>query len=532
MISIQGIYSVAQTVRLRAKELSDDIVFHFEDKKMTFAEYHSLSSQTANGLLAEGVQSGDRIAFLGKNSPVYFELIAAAAKIRAVVSPLNWRLAGPELEYVLNDSGAKVIFAAKEFRDVLMEIQSSLTACPKIFLIDGEGEGTPSYTAWQQQFSDSDPNLDVSADDALLQLYTSGTTGRPKGAILTDRMMLALRGQEEGDTLQDWQRYTRGETGLLAMPCFHVGGTSFGLSIIHSGAQVVVLAEYDPSETLKLIESYKIAKIFVVPSTLQMLLKDPQFDKTDFSNLQFIFYGASPIPLELMREATKKIGCGFVQMYGMTETGGTIVALSPEDHLPDSEDETEIQRMRSVGIGMSGVELKIIDQQGRNLPNGEIGEIATRSVKNIKAYWNLPEATKSTIDDDGWLRTGDAGYLDDDGYLYMHDRVKDMIISGGENVYPAEVEDAVYSHPAVEDVAVIGVPDDKWGEAIKAFVVVKDDVEVSADDIIRFARTRIAKFKCPKTIDFIDRLPRNPSGKILRRELREPYWKDKQRAVN
>ena len=188
--------------------------------------------------------------------------------------------------------------------------------------------------------------------------------------------------------------------------------------------------------------------------------------------------------------------------------------------------------MRSVGIGMSGVELKIIDQQGRNLPNGEIGEIATRSVKNIKAYWNLPEATKSTIDDDGWLRTGDAGYLDDDGYLYMHDRVKDMIISGGENVYPAEVEDAVYSHPAVEDVAVIGVPDDKWGEAIKAFVVVKDDVEVSADDIIRFARTRIAKFKCPKTIDFIDTLPRNPSGKILRRELREPYWKDKTRAVN
>jgi len=188
--------------------------------------------------------------------------------------------------------------------------------------------------------------------------------------------------------------------------------------------------------------------------------------------------------------------------------------------------------MRSVGNAMLGVELKVIDQQGGNLPNGEIGEIATRSVKNIKAYWNLPEATKTVIDDDGWLRTGDAGYLDDDGYLYIHDRVKDMIISGGENVYPAEVEDAVYSHPDVEDVAVIGVPDEKWGEAIKAFVVAKDNAEVSADDIIRFARTRIAKFKCPKTINFIDSLPRNPSGKILRRELREPYWKDKKRAVN
>ena len=532
MVSTRGIYSIAQTVRLRAKEMGDDTVFHFEDKKISFSEYHTLSSQTANGLLSAGVGTGDRIAFLGKNSPVYFELIAAAAKIRAVVSPLNWRLAGPELEYALNDSGAKLIFAGKEFRDVLLEIQPSLTAAPGIFLIDGDDEGTPSYAGWQQQFSDSDPQLDVSPDDPLLQLYTSGTTGRPKGAILSHRMMLALRGQEKEDVMQDWQRYSRGETALLAMPCFHVGGSAFGLSILHSGAQVVILAEYDPNETLALIEKYKIGKIFVVPSTLQMLLNHPHFDQTDFSNLKFIFYGASPIPLELMREATKKIGCGFVQMYGMTESGGTIVALPPEDHLPDSSDETEMQRMRSVGKPLLGVEIKVIDDDGKTVAVGEIGEIATRSVKNIKGYWNLPEASKETIDADGWLRTGDAGYLDADGYLYIHDRVKDMIISGGENVYPAEVEDAVYSHPAVDDVAVVGVPDEKWGEAIKAFVVVKEGVEVTADEIIDFTRTRIAKFKCPKTIDFIDVLPRNATGKILRRELREPYWKDKTRAVN
>ena len=270
----------------------------------------------------------------------------------------------------------------------------------------------------------------------------------------------------------------------------------------------------------------------MVPSTLQMLLQHPHFDKTDFSNLQFIFYGASPIPLELMREAIRRIGCGFVQMYGMTESAGTIVALSPADHLPDSQDDKALKRMRSVGNPMRGVELKIIDTEGKTLPNGEIGEIATRSVKNIKSYWNLPEATAKTIDSDGWLRTGDAGYLDDDGYLYMHDRVKDMIISGGENVYPAEVEDALYSHPDIADVAVVGVPDDKWGEAIKAFVVIKDGADLSADQIIEFARTRIAKFKCPKTVNFIDILPRNMSGKILRRELREPYWEGKDRAVN
>jgi len=532
MLSIKGLYSIAKSVRLRAEEVGEDVLFYFEDQTTTFAEYHSLSSRTANGLLSEGVGAHDRIAFLGKNSPVYFELIAAAAKIRAVVSPLNWRLAAPELEYVLNDSGAKIIFAAKEFRDVLMEIRSSLSADPKIFLIDGSDEDTPSYRDWQADFSTIDPKQDISADDDILQLYTSGTTGRPKGAVLTDRMMLALRGQEEGDVMEDWQRYARGETGLLAMPCFHVGGTAFGLSIMHSGAQVLILAEYDPNETLRLIEEYKIGKIFMVPSTLQMLLQHPQFDNTDFSNLQFIFYGASPIPLELMREAIRRIGCGFVQMYGMTESAGTIVALSPADHLPDSQDDKALKRMRSVGNPMRGVELKIIDAEGKTLPNGEIGEIATRSVKNIKSYWNLPEATAKTIDSDGWLRTGDAGYLDDDGYLYMHDRVKDMIISGGENVYPAEVEDALYSHPDIADVAVVGVPDDKWGEAIKAFVVIKDGADLSADQIIEFARTRIAKFKCPKTVDFIDILPRNMSGKILRRELREPYWEGKDRAVN
>ncbi|MGB1867806.1 MAG: AMP-binding protein, partial [Porticoccaceae bacterium] len=284
MLSIKGLYSIAESVRLRAEEVGEDVLFYFEDQTTTFAEYHSLSSRTANGLLSEGVGAHDRIAFLGKNSPVYFELIAAAAKIRAVVSPLNWRLAAPELEYVLNDSGAKIIFAAKEFRDVLMEIRSSLSADPKIFLIDGSDEDTPSYRDWQADFSTIDPKQDISADDDILQLYTSGTTGRPKGAVLTDRMMLALRGQEEGDVMEDWQRYARGETGLLAMPCFHVGGTAFGLSIMHSGAQVLILAEYDPNETLRLIEEYKIGKIFMVPSTLQMLLQHPQFDNTDFSN--------------------------------------------------------------------------------------------------------------------------------------------------------------------------------------------------------------------------------------------------------
>jgi acyl-CoA synthetase (AMP-forming)/AMP-acid ligase II len=231
--------------------------------------------------------------------------------------------------------------------------------------------------------------------------------------------------------------------------------------------------------------------------------------------------------LELMREAMRVLGCGFVQMYGMTETSGTIVALDPEDHVPEGS-----PRMRSVGKPLAGVEIKIIDEAGNPVPAGAVGEIATRSNKNMRGYWNNPDATAATIDAEGWLRTGDAGYLDEDGYLYIHDRVKDMIISGGENVYPAEVENALYSHPKVADVAVIGVPDAKWGEAVKACVVVKTGEELGEAELIAHARTLIAGYKCPKSVDFIEALPRNPSGKILRRELRAPYWVGKARNVN
>ena len=238
-------------------------------------------------------------------------------------------------------------------------------------------------------------------------------------------------------------------------------------------------------------------------------------------------YGASPIPLDLLRECMDVFGCGFVQMYGMTETTGTIVALEPEDHTPEGS-----QRMRSAGKPLAGVEIAILDGEGNRLRAGQVGEIATRSMANMKGYWNLPEASKRTMTEDGWLRTGDAGYLDEDGYVYVHDRVKDMIISGAENIYPAEVESAIFGHPAIAEVAVIGVRDDKWGEAVKAVVVLKEGADVSPDEIIAFARTRIAGFKAPRTVDFIEALPRNPSGKILKRELREPYWAGKDRRVN
>jgi acyl-CoA synthetase (AMP-forming)/AMP-acid ligase II len=365
-------------------------------------------------------------------------------------------------------------------------------------------------------------------EDDALQLYTSGTTGRPKGAVMTHGSILSSRNDAGADVeMRKWQEPVEGDVTLLAMPCFHISGTGTGIGTMVAGTNSIVLPEYDPTQALDLIENYNISKIFLVPAAIQILLNHPRVHEVDFSRLQYVTYGASPIPLELMRQAMDVLGCGFVQMYGMTETSGTIVALDPEDHVPEGS-----PRMRSVGTPLPGVEVKIIDEKGEMVPTGTVGEIATRSSKNMSRYWNNDAATADTIDAEGWLRTGDAGYLDEDGYLYIHDRVKDMIISGGENVYPAEVENAIYAHPKVADVAVIGVPHEKWGEAVKACVVVKDGAELTEADVIAHSREHIAGYKCPKSVDFIPALPRNPSGKILRRELRAPYWEGKDRAVN
>ena len=530
MTTLTSPYSIAQMVRDRAAELSDHALFTYLGQSTSYQQLDDSSNRTANALIAMNIQAGDRIAFLGKNSPIYFELIAAAAKAGAVVVPINWRLAGPELSYIFNDSQAKLIFVEASFNEGVQRIHATLDLSPAVIVFNGTGEEQNAYPAWQAAHEATDPRRDRSADDDIVQLYTSGTTGKPKGAVLTSRMLLALRGQEADNEVQAWQGYDIGETGLLVMPCFHVGGTSFGLGIMYNGAHAVVLPDYDQDQVIDLIEKYSVSKAFMVPAALQSLMNHPKLETADFSSLSHIYYGASPIPLDLMRAAMDRFGCGFVQMYGMTESGGTIVALPPEDHDPDSL--ASSQKMNSVGKPLYGVELKVIDQAGRMLPAGEIGEIATRSAKNINTYWNLPEATKATIDPEGWLRTGDAGYLDDEGYLYIQDRVKDMIISGGENVYPAEVENALFSHEAIQEVAVIGVPDDKWGETVKAIVVLKEGASADEQAIIQFARARIAAYKCPKSIDFSDALPRNATGKVLRRELRAPYWAGKTKAVN
>jgi len=317
---------------------------------------------------------------------------------------------------------------------------------------------------------------------------------------------------------------------MVAMPLFHIGGSGWALAGIGRGARTVIIRDVDPDAILAAIESEAVTHAFLVPAVIMFMLSSPRCATTDFSAFRCMTYGAAPISEKVLQQALDAFGCQFVQFYGLTETTGAITLLRPEEHDPGGP---HPERLRSCGVAFPNVELRAVDPStGEDQPLGAVGELWTRSAQNMKGYWRSPEATAATITADGWLKTGDAGYLDADGFVYLHDRVKDMIVSGGENIYPAEVENALMAHSGVADVAVIGVPSDKWGETVKAIVVQAPSSEVTEAELIAFARERIAAYKCPTSVDFTDVLPRNPSGKILKRELREPYWRGVERRIH
>jgi acyl-CoA synthetase (AMP-forming)/AMP-acid ligase II len=518
--------NLADMVRAQAKTRGNAIAFEFEGRTTTFAAFDRNADRVANALKATGVKPGDRIAYLGKNSDIFFELLFGAIKAGAVMTPINWRLAGPEVAFIVKDCKAPVLFVGPEFVTLARSLKDKLPDVRTIITTEGGAGEWQDFAAWRDAQSADDPGVAISPKDIAMQLYTSGTTGKPKGAMLSHAgcVNLILTGSQAD--APEWNRWKSDDVSLVAMPVFHIGGAGWGVMGLCHGAHGVVARDFDPTKVLDYFEQSGITKLFMVPAAMQFVVRLPRARQMDFSRLKYMLYGASPIPAALLKECIEVFKCGFVQVYGMTETTGAIVALPPEDHVEG------LERMRSAGKALPGVELAIINADGKHLPPGEVGEIATRSGSNMAGYWNLPEATATTLGKDGWLRTGDVGYMDKDGYLYIHDRIKDMIISGGENVYPAEVESAICDHPDVAEAAVIGIPDAKWGEAVKAVVVMKPGKSADATDIINFTRTRIAGFKTPKSVDFTEALPRNPSGKILRRNLREPYWAGKDRQVN
>lgn len=519
--------TLVDRLRRHAVDIGDKAVFKFEGRVTTFSEFDARSDQAANGLEALGVKPGDRIGYLGKNTDAFFELWFGAMKAGAVMTPIGWRLAIPEILHIVRDAGIGVLFVGREFPDQAAGVAAEIPGLRILAEDDSLGlaAGRLAYRDWLTRHSPSPPGREPRPDDTAIQLYTSGTTGRPKGVMLSQTGFVThLR--NVGDANLAWNRWSGEDVSLVAMPVAHIGGSGWGVWGIFFGATSIIERQFTVAGAFDAIERERISKFFIVPAALQTMVRDPRARTIDYGCLRQINYGASPISPALLRECIAVFGCGFVQMYGMTETTGTVVALPPEDHHPDGT-----PRMQSAGKPVPGVEIAVVDPTGQALGPGAIGEIVVRACANMSGYWQQPEATAKTLDFAGWLHTGDAGYLDADGYLYVHDRIKDVIISGAENIYPSEIENALSDHPDVAEVAVVGVPDERWGEAVKAFVVLRADRDTDAAALLTWLRTRIAAFKLPKSIEFRDALPRNASGKLLRRTLREPYWSNMGRNV-
>jgi long-chain acyl-CoA synthetase len=515
--------TLAGIVRARGADRPDDPAITFEGATLTYRDIDERSNRVAQALIAEGVKPGDRVAVLDKNAPSFYEIGFGAAKCGAVNVPVNWRLAPPEIAHVVRDAEVRVLFVGPELWPQVEPIADDLGIDRIVAL--GELAGFPSYEAWRDAHPPDDPGHSTGPDDVVVQYYTSGTTGLPKGAMLSNRNLTA--GIEATSELLGIDEHA---VSLVAMPLFHVSGSGWGMFGLAVGAHNVIMRDVDLGQILEYVPKYGITHAVFVPAVLQFLLVMPEAEAVDYSSLELIVYGASPISREVLQESIARFGCKFAQAYGLTETTGGVVFLLPEDHDPNGP---HPERLQAAGRAGPGVELRIVDlETGKDRPIGQVGEVWVRAPEVMVGYWKLPEATEHAITPDGWFRSGDAGYLDADGYLYLEDRVKDMIITGGENVYPAEVENVLMSHPGVADVGVIGVPDEKWGEAVKAVVVRAPGSEATEKELIAYARDRMAHYKVPRSVDWADALPRTPSGKILKRDLRAPYWEGRDRQVS
>lgn len=515
--------TVADIVRAHGGERPEAPAIIYGEAVLTYGDLEQRSNRLANGLLAEGIKPEDRVAWLDKNAPEYFELIFGAAKVNAVICAVNWRLNPREAAFIINDAEAKVLVVGEELLPTLTALRGALRTVKKILVVGDDSH--ESYGNWLSRQPASDPGVEQDADHVAFQFYSSGTTGRPKGVMLSNRNCFAWM-----DANNERLKFGPQSVNHVVMPLFHVAGGFRAMLGLYKGAKNVVMRNLDPLQIVLDIERHGITHTVMVPALLHSLLGIPETKDAEFSSLEVIVYGGSPISEEVLRASMRTFGCRFMQAYGLTETSGGCVLLPPEDHDPDGP---RAHRLRSAGKPGPGTELRVVDPDTlEDLPTGSVGEVLVRSPQNMKGYWKMPEATAETLLSDGWLRTGDAGYLDEDAYLYIHDRVKDMIISGGENVYPAEIENLVMSHPAVADVAVIGVPDRRWGETPKAIVVKAVGAEVDEMAIIEFARQRLAHYKCPTSVEFRATLPRTPSGKLLKKELREPYWDGRERRVH
>jgi acyl-CoA synthetase (AMP-forming)/AMP-acid ligase II len=493
----------------------------FEGKKWTYAQTNERVNRLANALVKLGVEKGDRIGILQVNCHQYIESYYAAAKLGAIFVPLNFRAKADEIAYMITNAEAKILFVGSRYLDLINPILPQLTMVKECISIDSK-EGL-YYEDLIQSASSEEFYCEIGDEDITILMYTSGTTGRPKGVPLRHSAFVSYVLENVEPASPDIE-----ERNLLTVPLYHVAGIQAMLAAIYGGRTLVMMKQFEVKEWMETIQREKATRAMLVPTMLKRIIDDPDYHRYDLSSLKVITYGAAPMPFEVISKAIQVMPwVRFINAFGQTETASTITTLGPEDHIIEGTEEQREKKLKrlasSIGRPLPDVEVKIVDEEGKPLPSLEVGEIWAKGPRIMTGYWRDEQKTKQVITSDGWLRTGDMAWMDEEGYIYLTGRGDDMIIRGGENISPDEVEGVLHSHPKVEEAAVIGVSDPEWGQEPRAVVVLKKGETATQEEIIEFCRSKLSGFKRPRSVVFIDSLPRNPMGKVLRKKLREEY---------
>lgn len=495
----------------------------FEDKRYTFSQLNDRANRLANALSKLGINKGDRVAILQVNCNQHLETYFATAKLGAIYTPLNFRAKGEELTYLLNSSEANTLLVGQRYIDLIKLIRPELTSVKNFISIENKEDSMLSYEDMILSPA-QEVVTDIDDDDPTILTYTAGTTGQPKGVILSHNSFASYVLEYVTPADPDME-----ERNILAVPLYHVAGIQAMLAAVYGGRTLIMERQFDPVEWMKLVETEKANRAMMVPTMLKQLIDHPDFGKYDLSSIKIITYGAAPTSLEIIKKVMEAFpGVSLINAFGQTETAATITTLNPEDHVvtgTKEEREKKLRRLSSIGKPLSDVEMKIVDKQGNELPPEQVGEIVARGPMVMTGYWGDQEKTGKTIDRDGWLHTGDMGYRDEDGYFFLAGRTTDMIIRGGENICPEEVEAVLHSHPKIEEAAVIGVPNEEWGEQPIAIVVLKPKETSTPEEIIEYCQNKLASCKRPSAVIFVDKLPHNSMGKVPKQVLRKKYGK-------
>jgi len=505
----------------------DDEAFKYGSERVTFGEFNIRVNSVIHALQSMGVKQGDVLGVLSWNCMDYADVYGAAMKGGFITSPFNPRLQEDELDYIINYSEANTLFVGPELVDMVGLLRSRLPKVKNFISLEGSAPDMISHQDLLKTYSKEEPDIQVEESAPLFIFYTSGTTGVPRGALYTQ-----VRSMDDTRRFAIALSLESGDKHIQIMPLFHIGGTKNFWGYFFVGGSNVIMPQrsFDPAATLQAVQDEKATDIHIVATHLAAFLALPDVDKYNLSSLKRMFYAASPMPLELLKKGMEKWGPIFMQFYGATEDGPNVTMLSKRQHnvLDRPADEQVI--LTSAGFPHIGVQVRIVDDKENDVAPGEIGEIIVKSKAVMRELWNRPDESRETIVD-GWVHTGDMGRYDTKGYVYIVDRKRDMIVSGGENVFPREVEEIIYQHPSVQEAAVIGTPDPYWVEKVHAVVVLKKGETISDLELIDFCKQKLARYKAPKTVEFVDALPKNPAGKILKRELREKYWEGLERKI-